>query len=80
MNGVSSRFNERNYNRIKLRLWDLVFKTLSKNKFKLGTVEREIGSNPPKSYNDIRKTNYDVKLTEDGKLDLYTHKKEKKEL
>ena len=43
-------------------------------------MEREIGSNPPKSYNDIRKTNYDVKLTEDGKLDLYTHKKEKKRI
>ena len=28
----------------------------------------------------IRKTNYDVKLTEDGKLDLYTHKTETKEL
>ena len=27
MNGVKTRFNERNYNRIKLRLWDLVFKT-----------------------------------------------------
>jgi len=53
---------------------------MSKNKFKLGTVEREVGSNPPKSYNDIRKTNYDVKLTEDGKLDLYTHKTEKKKL
>jgi hypothetical protein len=53
---------------------------LSKNKFKLGTVEREIGSNPPKSYNDIRKTNYEVKLTEDGKLDLYTHKTEKRKL
>jgi len=50
---------------------------MSKNKIKLGTVEREIGSNPAKSYNDIRKTNYDVKLTEDGKLDLYTHQKEK---
>ena len=53
---------------------------MSKNKIKLGTVEREIGTTPPKSYNDIRKTNYDVKLTEDGKLDLYTHKTETKEL
>jgi len=53
---------------------------MSKNKFKLGTVEREVGSKTAKSYNDIRKTNYEVKLTEDGKLDLYTHKKEKKEL
>ena len=53
---------------------------LSKNKIKLGTVEREIGSKTAKSYNDIRKTNYEVKLTEDGKLDLYTHKTEKKSL
>ena len=28
----------------------------------------------------IRKTNYEVKITEDGKLDLYTHKTETKEL
>jgi hypothetical protein len=53
---------------------------LSKNKIKLGTVEREVGTKTAKSYNDIRKTNLEVKLTEDGKLDLYTHKKEKKEL
>ena len=53
---------------------------LSKNKIKLGTIEREVGDTVPKSYNDIRKTNYEVKLTEDGKLDLYTHKTEKKSL
>jgi hypothetical protein len=53
---------------------------LSKNKIELGTVEREIGTKTAKSYNDIRKTNYEVKLTEDGKLDLYTHKKEKRKL
>ena len=53
---------------------------LSKNKIKVGTVEREIGDTVPKSYNDIRKTNLEVKLTEDGKLDLYTHKTEKKSL
>ena len=53
---------------------------LSKNKIKLGTVEREVGTKTAKSYNDIRKTNYEVKLTEDGKLDLYTHNKEKKSL
>ena len=53
---------------------------MSKNKIKLGTVTKEVGDNPYKSYNDIRKTNYDVKLTEDGKLDLYTHKTETKEL
>lgn len=53
---------------------------MSKNKIKLGTVEREIGTTPPKSYNDIRKTNYDVKIKEDGTLDLYTHQKETKNL
>jgi hypothetical protein len=53
---------------------------LSKNKIELGTVEREIGTKTAKSYNDIRKTNYEVKLTEDGKLDLYTHKTEKRKL
>ena len=53
---------------------------LSKNKIKVGTVEREIGDTVPKSYNDIRKTNLEVKLTKDGKLDLYTHKTEKKTL
>ena len=53
---------------------------LSKNKIELGTVEREVGTKTAKSYNDIRKTNYEVKLTEDGKLDLYTHNKEKKSL
>ena len=53
---------------------------LSKNKIELGTVEREIGTKTAKSSNDIRKTNYEVKLTEDGKLDLYTHKTEKRKL
>jgi len=53
---------------------------LSKNKIELGTVEREVGTKTAKSYNDIRKTNLEVKLTEDGKLDLYTHKKEKTNL
>lgn len=51
---------------------------LSKNKIKLGTVTREVGTTPTKSYNDIRKTNLEVKITEDGKLDLYTLKKETK--
>lgn len=51
---------------------------LSKNKIKLGTVTREVGTKTAKSHNDIRKTNYEVKLTKDGKLDLYTHKTEKK--
>ena len=53
---------------------------MSKNKFKLGKVTREVGETPFKGgHNDIRKTNYEVKLTEDGKLDLYTHKEETKE-
>ena len=51
---------------------------MSKNKISLGTVTKEVGNNTAKGYNDIRKTNYDVKLTEDGKLDLYTHKTETK--
>ena len=33
---------------------------LSKNKIKLGTVEREVGTKTAKSYNDIRKTNKNV--------------------
>jgi hypothetical protein len=53
---------------------------LSNNKIKLGTFEHEVGGKTAKSYNDIRKTNLEVKLTEDGKLDLYTLKKEKREL
>ena len=54
---------------------------MSKNKFKLGKITREVGETPFKGgHNDIRKTNYEVKLTEDGKLDLYTHKTETKEL
>ena len=54
---------------------------MSKNKFKLGKVTKETGDTTFKGgHNDIRKTNYEVKLTEDGKLDLYTHKTETKEL
>mgnify|MGYP006157596227 FL=1 len=54
---------------------------MSKNKIKLGKVTREVGTTPYKGgHNDIRKTNYEVKITEDGKLDLYTHKTETKEL
>ncbi len=54
---------------------------MSKNKIKLGKVTKEVGDTPYKGgHNDIRKTNYDVKLTKDGKLDLYTHKTETKEL
>ena len=54
---------------------------MSKNKIKLGKVTKEVGDTPYKGgHNDIRKTNYDVKLTKDGKLDLYTLKKETKKL
>jgi hypothetical protein len=41
----------------------------------LGSIKKEVGETPYKGgHNDIRKTNYDVKIKEDGKLDLYTHK------
>ena len=54
---------------------------LSKNKFKLGKVTKETGDTTFKGgHNDIRKTNYEVKLTEDGKLDLYTLKKQTKKI
>ena len=54
---------------------------MSKNKFKLGKVTREVGETPFKGgHNDIRKTNYEVTLTQDGQLNLYTHKKEIKEV
>jgi len=53
---------------------------MANNTINLGTVKKAVGNNDFKSgYNDLRKTNYDVKLTEDGKLDLYTHKEEEKE-
>lgn len=53
---------------------------MAKNTINLGTVKKAVGTGDFKSgYNDLRKTNYDVKLTEDGKLDLYTHKEEEKE-
>ena len=54
---------------------------MAKNTIDLGTVKKAVGkSDFASGYNDIRKTNYDVKLTEDGKLDLYTLKKETKKL
>ena len=53
---------------------------MAKNTINLGKVEKEVGSTPYKGgHNDIRKTNYDVKLTDDGKLDLYTLEKQTKE-
>ena len=53
---------------------------MAKNTINLGTVKKSVGNSDFKGgYNDLRKTNYDVKLTEDGKLDLYTHKEEEKE-
>ncbi len=49
---------------------------LKNNKIQMGKITKEVGDTPFKGgHNDIRKTNYDVKITEDGKLDLYTHKK-----
>ena len=53
---------------------------MAKNTINLGTVKKAVGNGDFKGgYNDLRKTNYDVKLTEDGKLDLYTHKEEETE-
>jgi hypothetical protein len=53
---------------------------MAKNTINLGTVKKSVGNNDFKGgYNDLRKTNYDVKLTEEGKLDLYTYKEEEKE-
>ena len=48
---------------------------LKNNTIELGSIKKEVGETPYKGgHNDIRKTNYDVKIKEDGKLDLYTHK------
>lgn len=56
-------------------------KYLSNNDITLGTVTRSVATTPFKGgHNDIRKTGYDVNITEDGKLDLYTLKKETKNL
>jgi hypothetical protein len=49
---------------------------LKNNKIELGKHEKAIGDTPYKGgHNDIRKTNYEVRLTKDGKLDRYTSKK-----
>jgi|TARA_B110000908_G_C9866405_1_gene276389 hypothetical protein len=49
---------------------------LKNNKIELGKHEKAVGDTPYKGgHNDIRKTNYEVKLTKDGKLDRYTSKK-----
>jgi hypothetical protein len=48
---------------------------LKNNKIEMGSIKKEIGETPYKGgHNDIRKTNYDVKIKSDGKLDLYTHR------
>ena len=48
---------------------------LRDNKIEMGSIKKEVGDTPYKGgHNDIRKTNYEVKIKEDGKLDLYTHK------
>jgi hypothetical protein len=49
---------------------------LKNNKRELGKHEKAVGDTPYKcGHNYIRKTNYEVKLTKDGKLDRYTSKK-----
>ena len=46
---------------------------MSKNKFELGSIKKEIGNTAFKGgHNDLRKTNYDVNI-KGGRLDLYTH-------
>ena len=48
---------------------------LKNNKIEMGNIKKEVGDTPYKGgHNDIRKTNYEVKIKADGKLDLYTHK------
>ena len=48
---------------------------LRDNKIEMGSIKKEVGDTPFKGgHNDIRKTNYEVKIKADGKLDLYTHK------
>jgi hypothetical protein len=48
---------------------------LKNNKIEVGSIKNEVGDTPYKGgHNDIRKTNYEVKIKADGKLDLYTHK------
>jgi hypothetical protein len=50
-------------------------KYIEENKFEVGSIKKEVGDATFKGgHNDLRKTTYDVKFTEDGKLDLYTHK------
>jgi len=52
-----------------------IYEFLNKNKFELGTVEKEVGDTVFKGgHNDLRKTNHEVNI-KDGKLDLNTHKK-----
>lgn len=49
-------------------------KYLGENKIELGSIKKEVGTHVSKGVSDIRKTQYDVRITEDGKFDLYTHK------
>jgi hypothetical protein len=49
-------------------------KYLKENKIGLGKYKTTEGGKVAKGVSDVRKTNYDVRITEDGKLDLYTHK------
>jgi hypothetical protein len=45
---------------------------LKENKIDLGKYQTTASNKISKGVSDIRKTNYDVRITEDGKLDLYT--------
>lgn len=47
-------------------------KYLGENKIELGSIKKAVGTHVSKGVSDIRKTQYDVKIT-DGKFDLYTH-------
>ena len=47
-------------------------KYLKENKIDLGKYQTTASNKISKGVSDIRKTNYDVRITEDGKLDLYT--------
>lgn len=51
-----------------------ITKYLQENKIELGSIKKAVGTHVSKGVSDIRKTQYDVRITEDGKLDLYTHK------
>lgn len=49
-------------------------KYLNENKIDLGKYQTTESNKVSKGVSDIRKTNYEVRIKENGKLDLYTHK------